>query len=318
MLPNGIGWSMATGIDKLVLYSMNRRIPDSFGESYGEAPTFEAVLAETAVNHDKTVAYTITAPGQHPVWMDTLQGELECSVRVVPALDPKAPLIIYHHGFNEFPYDNSWKRIFLSGDPLPAHVVLVQAPFHDHWDGPFTQGFASLQSVFQIFAGSLRVMELVQQQFEADGAAFTMLAGVSWGGITSMLYEGVFQSTQAVVPMLSSPNLAQVIWDIAEMFGRDVPVSQQALAHKLDFTPYYERCRAEQVYPLLGEMDQFFQIDKHAEVFGAEHVETIAASHITGMRQGSVLRQHVAMVLETAVAAHNQSLANPTAAKSAS
>jgi hypothetical protein len=160
-----INKSLAQQVDKWVLYTMNRRLPDSFEASYEQSPALETVLAQTSVNLSKTALYQLSAPGEHPVWLDTAQGDLLCHVRVRPAVDPKAPLLLYHHGFNEWPYTNSWRRIFRQPLPVSAHAVCVQAPFHAHWLDPLLKGFVSLQSVYQIFAGSLRIMELLHSHF---------------------------------------------------------------------------------------------------------------------------------------------------------
>ena len=63
--------------------------------------------------------------------------------------------------------------------------------------------------------------------------------------------------------MLSSPNLAQVLWDGAELVGQAMPVSKAELDDLLDFTP---RCAYDptRVFPLLGETDVFFKLEKHA------------------------------------------------------
>jgi hypothetical protein len=289
--------SLARPLDRCVLYTMNRRLPDSFEASYRQTPALETVLAQTGVNRRKTAEYVLSAPGEHTVWLETAVGELACHVRVKPALDPQAPLLLYHHGFNETPYYNSWQRIFREPTPFPAHVVCVQAPFHDHWATPFTKGFASVHSLYQIFAGSLRLMELVQRHFTAQGSPYTVLAGVSWGGITTMLYEGIFQSSRAVVPMLSSPNLAQVMWDIAGLFHRELTITREMLQELLDFTPYYARCDGARVFPLMAERDLFFRLEKHSAVFDNCPVTTIPAGHVTGMWQAARLRRHVLAAL---------------------
>ena len=297
MLSTTIGKSVTRQLDKWVLYSMNRRVPDSLEKSYHHTPTFETILQATTVNRAKTAEYSLSAPGEHDIWLNTPGGELLCHARVRPAVDPQAPLLLYHHGFNEVPYTNSWRRLFSDTLPTSAHCVCVQAPFHSNWLEPMTRGFASLQSVYQIFAGSLRIMELLQSHFERQGAAYTVLAGVSWGGITSVLYQGVFHQARAVVPMLSSPNLAQVMWDIAELFNRPLSVSRPELQELLDFTPYYECCNAERIFPLLAENDLFFRMEKHSAVFDEETLVTIPESHISAFWRVEALRQHVGDVL---------------------
>lgn len=288
---------MLQQIDKAVLYSLNRRVTDSLEASVAQAPTFEAVLAQTQVDRRQTAVYQLTAPGEHPVLLQTSQGAMSCRVQVRPAADPHAPLLLFHHGFNEYPYTNTWRRLFPQTVPLPFHTVCIQAPFHNNWQDPVQKGFNSVQSVYQIFAGSLRLMELVQQQFAAEGAAYTAASGVSWGGITSLLYEGVMQQTQAVIPMLASPNLAQVIWDISDLFNRPMQLTKEELRYYLDFTTFYQRCIPDRVFPLLGENDLFFRLENHAELFAERPLVTIPAGHISAMWHSAPMRDHILNVL---------------------
>jgi hypothetical protein len=285
--------TMVRQIDKAVLYGLNYRVPDSLENSVSDAPSLEQVLAQTSVDLGKTAAYHLTAPGEHAVTLQTSLGEIVCRVQVRPAVDPQAPLLLFHHGFNEYPYTNSWRRLFPTAVPLPVHNVCVQAPFHDNWQDPTQKGFASVQNVYQIFAGSLRIMELVQRQFEAEGAAYTVASGVSWGGITSLLYEGLLKQTRAVIPMLSSPNLARVMWDISNLFNRPMQLTQAELHKYLDFTAYCGQCASDRVFPLLGEDDLFFRLENHAELFAERPLVTIPAGHISALWQSAPMREHI-------------------------
>ena len=299
MLPFNLRQTMMQQIDKAVLYGLNRRVSDTLESSVANAPDFESVLAQTWVDNRKTAVYSLTAPGEHLITLQTPQGEIVCRARVRPAVDPHAPLLLFHHGFNEYPYTRSWQRLFPTAVPLPVHTVCVQAPFHDNWQDPTQKGFTSVQSVYQIFAGSVRVMELLQSQFEADGANYTVASGVSWGGITSLLYEGLLQRTRAIIPLLASPNLAQVIWDISDLFGRPMQLTREELQHHLDFTSYYEQCAPDRVFPLLGENDLFFRLENHAELFAERPLVTIPAGHISAMWHSASMREHILNTLSS-------------------
>ena len=301
--------SMLHQIDKAVLYGLNRRVSDALQTTAAAAPDFEDVLAQTWVDEQKTAVYNLTAPGEHLLYLQTYRGlptpkglptpedEIVCRVKVRLAVDPAAPLLLFHHGFNEYPYTRSWQRLFPTAVPLPVHSVCVQAPFHNNWQDPTEKGFASVQSVYQLFAGSVRVMELMQNQFEAEGAAYTVASGVSWGGITSLLYEGLLQSTRAVIPLLASPNLAQVIWDISNMFDRPMQLTQDELQQYLDFTAYYEQCAPDRVFPLLGENDLFFRLENHADLFAERPLVTIPSGHISSMWHSAPMRDHILNIL---------------------
>ena len=289
--------TMAQQLDKLVLYGMNRMVPDSLAESYEDAPSLEEVLAETRVDEGQTAVYALTAPGKRTITLQTALGEMRCPVWVRPAKNPNVPLILFHHGLNEWPPTGSWRRIFPRNQSVPAHIVCIQAPYHERWREPLEKGFVSLTHIYQMFAASLRMMEAVQAEFEAQGAALTIAAGVSWGGITSLLYEALFQCTQAVIPMVSSPDLARVMWDISQMFGRELPIPYERLQQALDFTPYYARCDENRVFPLMGEYDLFFQQKHHWQ----RPFTTIPESHITALLRVTPLREHVLQVLQGAV-----------------
>ena len=289
---------VATGLDRVVLYSMHRRMPASFSAVGDDRPSFDEVLADTAVDERRTPPDSVYAPGTRTVWLRSGGESLLCHVRVRLSPIPNAPLVIFHHGFSETPYYNSWQRIFRRPAPFPLTTVCIQAPFHNHWREPFRETFRSVRRVYQTFAGSLRLIELVQGQFEANGADFSVLAGVSWGGVTSLLYAGTFGGVRAVVPMLSSPNLAQVLADGAEMVGVDLPISKTELDELLDFTP---RCAYDpaRVFPLLGETDMFFRLDKHAAHYNTEPV-VVPRAHIFSLYGVRPLREHLLRAVQWA------------------
>ena len=290
--------SAAKGIDRLVLQSMHLRMPESFRIIGQDTPAFDDVLVETAVDERRTPPDSVYAPGTRTVWLRSGNESLLCHVRVKLSPLPNAPLLIFHHGFSEMPYYNSWQRIFRRPVHFPLTTVCIQAPFHNHWREPFREAFRSVRRVYQTFAGSLRLIELVQRQFEGNGAAYSVLSGVSWGGVTSMLYAGYFGGVRAVAPMLSSPNLAQVLADGAELVGREMPISRAELDDLLDFTP---RCAYDptRVFPLLGETDVFFRADKHAASYATEPV-VVPRAHIFSLYGVRPLREHILQVMEWA------------------
>ncbi|MCP4361317.1 MAG: hypothetical protein GY796_25185 [Chloroflexi bacterium] len=280
-------------MDKVMLGLMNWRIPDSLAATYQAALPFEAVLAQTRVDGRQTAVTQLSAPGTQTIVLDTPEGKLQSRVIIRLAVDPHAPLLIYHHGLGEYPVDKSWRRLFVRPLPFPMHRVFIQAPYHTHRLETLDKGFGSLQNIYQMLAGSLRMMELIQDYFEEQGTAFTVLAGVSWGGLTSLLYAGVFQRARAVVPMLASPNIAQTVGDIAALFSRPLPISLAELHSHLDFTPTYQQIEHEHVYPLLGQDDLFFRWEHHAPLFAKRPLVTIPGSHISNLWRIEPLRQHL-------------------------
>ncbi len=292
--------SIAAEIDRLALRSMHFRVPRSFRAIGSGAVSFDDVLGETAVDERRTPAYSVYAPGVREVWLRSGGEPIAAHVRVRLSPDPAAPLLIFHHGFSEIPYYNSWARIFRRMPDFPLSTVCIQAPFHNSWREPFREAFKSVRRIYQTFAGSLRLIELVQRQFASNGAAYSVLAGVSWGGVTSMLYAGQFGGVRAVAPMLSSPNLAQVIRDGATLVGEELPISRGELDDLLDFTP---RCGYDpaRVFPLLGNTDYFFSPAHHAASYATEPV-IIPRAHVLTLYGVRPLREHIYSVLGWAAA----------------
>ena len=289
-------------VDRIVLHAINWRIPDGGTERFECNVTLEDVLAETRVREGKIPPYQLTAPGEHAILLDTMMGEIVCRVTVRPAAQADAPLVLYHHGLAEYPYTSTWRRLIPKNELFPAHTVAVQAPYHTNLSDPIRIGFSSTENIYQMFAGSLRVMALVQEQFEQQGTPFTIASGLSWGGITSLLYEGIFDATRAAIPMFASPKLSQAIWDAAQLIGRPLPVSRERLDELLDFTPVYDRIDQGRVFPVMGKDDLFFQFENHALVYDEEALVTLPMTHVGAMwLRNGLLRQHVLDVLAWAV-----------------
>jgi hypothetical protein len=281
-------------LDWIALYAMNRRIPQNGTARFESPVTLEDVLAQTRVVEDTLPPYQLTSPGEHNLHLATRMGEIICKVKVRPAVKMSAPLLLYHHGLGEVPYTSTWERLLPARKPCPAHRVAVQAPYHANMTEPLRVGFASVEHLYQMLAGSLRIMEYVQKQFEQEGAAFTLVSGVSWGGITSLLYEGLFGATRATVPLFASPKLSQVIWDAAKMFDRQLPVSRSELDALLDFTHIHERIDKRQIFPVLGEHDLFFRLQNHAMVYEDASLVTLPVTHVGAIwSSNGTVRKHL-------------------------
>ena len=113
-----------------------------------------------------------------------------------------------------------------------------------------------------------------------------------------MLYAGEFGGVRAVAPLLSSPNLAQVIHDGATLVGEELPIAAAELDALLDFTP---RCGfdSSRVFPLLGRTDVFFSPERHAAGYATAPV-IIPRGHIITLYGVQPLRRHIYGVLEWA------------------
>jgi hypothetical protein len=216
---------------------------------------------------------------------------------VLPAERPDAPLLVYHHGFFEIPYHLRAELFFRPYEPFDAHIVMLEAPFHRRILQPLDEGFRTLHHLYQMIAGSVRMMQMVVDHYLAVGVPFAVASGMSLGGLVSLMYEGIFGRTQAVVPMLSSPNFAQLLWDIGRITNRPVVLTIEEIESKLDFSYLYANMDANQVYPIMGINDRFFRHGNHARLFDQSNLKTIRSSHISGMWHRQETRDHIISVL---------------------
>lgn len=285
-------------VDKLVLWTLNRTLPPSFDRSYRHTLPFEDVLARTEVRLPLIPEMGLLEARTYRFHLQTLVGRLPVKIRVLPSAQPDAPVIVYQHGFNIIPYDRRACAIFSADAQFDAHIVLLQFPFHRWPHEPIRHMFASLHHLYTAFAGSIRLMEMVHNHYAALGAPYTVAIGTSMGGVTAVLYEALFQQTQAVIPLFSSPNISQLLWDVGLMLQRPITVPKRLLFEYLDFTPHFRRIDPAKIYPLLGAQDMFFRYDHHASVYTDCRVQRAGDSHLSGMVNLTASREHILATLE--------------------
>jgi hypothetical protein len=288
--------ALAQRVDRAVLRTFNHYLPVTFDRSYDKTPDFESVLAQTQVNLP-LVPEMGFLNGEYRFRLRTVFGRIPVRLRVLPARHPEAPLVLYQHGFNIIPYDSRGRVIFSAHDSFDAHVALLQFPFHTWPHEPIRKAFASIHHLYEMLSGSLRLMEMVQTHYEQLGVTRTIVAGTSLGGVSALLYEALFQRTQAVIPLYSSPNMAQLLWDAGQMLHRPAAVPRNVLCERLDFTPLVEQADHSKIYPLLGEQDLFFRYDHHADFYHDCPMSRAGNSHMTAMVNLTASREHVLSIL---------------------
>ena len=74
---------------------------------------------------------------------------------------PELPVLVYHHGIAEMPYDRNFRSIFRGRQPIKAHLVAVRAPFHRSWL-TVSNGLATLSQYVAMCAVSVKLMEAVR------------------------------------------------------------------------------------------------------------------------------------------------------------
>jgi hypothetical protein len=278
------------GIDRLHVAVTSRIAPAVFRGDL-ESPALSEHLAAVQLQLPPLTAarrYTLTAR--------TLAGELEAGFQVRLGAQPELPVLVYHHGIGEMPYDKSFRGIFRRRLPIPAHLVAVRAPYHRTWLD-LMPGLATLRNFLAMCAVSVTLIEKLRCLFVARGARGCVVAGTSLGGFLSLMHHLTYGTADSYVPLLGGPDIAHVM--LSTHFRRFLAPSAHANAARLqallDFRQAFQMSPTRRVFPLLARYDLDMLYTHHAACYAASSVPvvTIERGHITGALAFAAIRTHV-------------------------
>jgi hypothetical protein len=284
------------GIDRLHVALVQRLFPPLFRRGQ-TAVSFAEHLAAV-----RLVLPVLPTTGRYPLSAQTLVGRLDAGVYVRLQSRPELPVLVYHHGIAEFPYDKTFRGIFRARLPIAAHLVAIRAPYHRSYVD-CARGLATLEQFLAMCAVSVALIEAVRQRLVEQGAQGSLVTGTSLGGFLSLLHHLAFGTADCYVPLLAGPDLAHVV--LATQYRRLVAL--QALARpehlqaRLDFRPDFLGSPQQRVFPLLAQYD-LCMLYAHQQACYAAHgvpVKTLARGHITGTLAFAALRAHVLSCLST-------------------
>src|SRR6266446_10413522 len=283
-------------VDRLHVALLHRIMPRVFRHGV-DSPPLSAHLAAVQLNLP-----ALTATRHYTVTARTLVGELTAGFQVRWGPQPDLPVLIYHHGIAEIPYDKSFRGIFRGSLPGQAHLVAVRAPFHRTWLD-LLPGLGSIQHFLAMCAVAMQLGEAVRQALLARGARGSVVVGTSLGGFLALLHHLMLGTADGYVPLLAGPDLAHV------MLGTHYRhfLAPQALAHAtalqelLDLRQDFQASDTRRVLPLLARYDQDMLYVHHATCYAASAVPVVTSprGHITGALSFAVLRAHVLACLQT-------------------
>lgn len=278
------------GIDRLHVAVTSRLMPPIFRHGIASPPLHQHL---TAVRLDLPPG---TAARRYTVSASTLAGHLEAGFQVRPGARPDLPVLVYHHGIAEMPYDKSFRGIFRRRAAIEAHLIAVRAPFHRSWLD-LIPGLASLHHFLAMCAVSLHLMEAMRARFMANGACGSLIVGTSLGGFLALMHHLMYGTADAYVPLLAGPDLAHVM--LATHYRRYLaPVALERPEHlsaRLDFRQAFHDSRPHHVFPLLARYDLDMLYAHHHACYTASQipVEAIERGHLTGAFAFAALRAHV-------------------------
>ena len=277
-------------VDRLHVALLRRLVP----------PVFRYGIDSPALHeHLQAVQFTLpilTATRHYTVVAHTLVGDIGAGFQVRWGAQPDLPVLVYHHGIAEMPYDKSFRGIFRGTLATSGHLVAVRAPFHRTWLD-LLPGLATMQHFLAMCAVAVQLGEAVRLALLARGARGSLVVGTSLGGFLALLHHLMLGTADGYVPLLAGPDLAHVMLSTPYRHF----LTPQALAHAtacqalLDLRQEFKASNTRRVLPLLARYDLDMLYAHHAACYAASSVPlmTIERGHITGSLAFAALRAHV-------------------------
>lgn len=281
-------------IDRTALYVGSRFMRKYFREGV-DSPSFRQHL-----DHISLELPLVDAEGGYEVRAETLAGRLEAAFRVAQWPGDHYPVIIYHHGASEIPFDYGFRRIFPSEKlPVKVNLLLVRAPFHRSLKD-FQQGIRTLSNVVAMLAVSVYLIEKLLLCCRERGISQTLVAGTSLGGFISNLHHIYYNSADVYTPLLAgmAMNDAYLRSAYSRAVAQEAKDQPDAIDSILNFEADFASRDSDNVYPLLARFDQIIRYKRQKASYGGRPITTIAKGHTTGALSYRQLRHHVFKHLE--------------------
>ncbi len=287
------------GVDRLHVAVTSRLAPPMFRHGIA-SPSLQEHLAAVQFELPR-----LTAARRYRLTVRTLVGELEAGFQVRRGPRPELPVVLYHHGIAEMPYDKSFRGIFPARLCPSAHLVAVRAPFHRSWLHLFA-GLTTLSRFLAMCAVAIRLIEALRQALSSQGARGSLVAGTSLGGFLALMHHLRYGTADCYVPLLAGPDLAHVMLGTHyRRFLAPQALSHDTLEARLDFRRAFQVSDTHKIFPLLARYDLNMLYAHHAACYAVSHVPvvTIERGHMTGSLAFGALRTHLLTCLHPLVPA---------------
>jgi len=245
----------------------------------------------------------ISGKGDYEVRASTLVGELHPAFRLVQWLGGDHPVIIYHHGASETPFDYGFNKIFPYKDKkIPANLLLIRAPFHQNMKD-FQQGIRTLSNIVAMLAVSVSLIEQLVEYGRKASKSKIMVSGTSLGGFITNLHHIHHNSADYYAPLLAGLALDDAY--LRSLYSRasapEAKENPEVIEGLLNFEEDFAAVDSGNVFPLLATHDQLIRYEQQKASYGSCPVEIIAKGHATGALAYGLLRSHILEVLNIEV-----------------
>ena len=250
----------------------------------------------------------INGTGIYEVKARTLAGDLDPAFKIVRWKGDEHPLIIFHHGSNERPFQsgrfakNAFNRIFLHTNYAPdVNLIALRAPFHNGSTLHYQRSVTKLTNFAAMLSVSVKVAEYLISYFKQKVNGTVALAGISLGGWVTNLHRAYFNTADVYIPIMAGADVGDVFIRsvYGRLAGRRVREQPDSINKTLNFAGEFEQVKDDNVYPLLARYDQYIRYDVQKSCFGNRDIAVLENGHITGALNSDALREHIKKVMKT-------------------
>jgi len=272
-----------------------------FSHSQESQPFFELV-EKTKIKFPETIQ-----EGTFELEAETPVGILDPAFNIVKWIGKDFPVIIYHHGNNERPFDfrksakNTFYQIFVNTKKeIQANLIVVRAPFHNSSLKDYQNKMTDLENFAAMISTSVKLNEALISALHRKGCDKILTSGISLGGWATNLHRSYFNTSTAYVPLMAGTFLGELFIrsKYKKLTTENALKSPGALRKVLNFDDAFKKVTTPNVFPLLGRYDQFIEYDVQKESYTGYPVEVIEKGHVTAAISTNELRNHVMGVLQ--------------------
>jgi hypothetical protein len=232
-------------------------------------------------------------------------GDVQAGFRWRPASNVDRPVLIFHHGLGEIPYDHTFRGIFRRRTPADAHLVAIRAPFHRSLID-CCRGLASLDRFLAMCAVSVTLIEAIRLAFVKRGAQGSVVAGISLGGFVTLLHQLTYGTANRYAPLMAGPDMAHTLLSTPcrGVLAKEALARPDHLLACLDFRDAFQASDAQRVFPLLARHDLWMPYAHHQAEYAANNlsVAIIDRGHMTGSWAFAPMRAHLLACLRAIAA----------------
>ncbi|MEQ8266553.1 MAG: hypothetical protein RH982_05100 [Parvibaculum sp.] len=262
-----------------------RLVARFFGESV-DTPPFDEHLAAIRMQLPK-----VDATGLHDVSVTSLAGTHSSSFHVLHWRGAEAPVLIWHQGGGERPFDLTIGRMYPAKVHCDFNVIAIQTPLQNSLREANTY-FAHLHNYVAMMATVVRMAELFLTETPLAASRCKMMGGYSLGGIVSNRHRVEYGSADLYFPFMAGTCHGDIFAKSVRM-GPAGRKNLAAVRDRLNFDRQWAEAAPANVFPVLGKTDMLNRLGIQGPSYEPTPYEVWDGGHLYGAARPHLLRKKI-------------------------